>query len=275
MMDNIIEINKLGYKVGWKWLLRDVNWNVKTGERWIIFGLNGSGKTTLLSILSGYKSPTEGCVKVFGTEYTNENLIEQRKRIGLVSTSYFDHYFSNESALQIVLSGKTGAVGLDFDINDQDVKNAKKLLRKLGLDDKLDQSYSLLSKGERENVLIARALIAKPELLILDEPCSGLDVIARDKMLKTIEHLALRKDQTMIYVTHYTEELLECFDHTVLLRNGKVYKKGKSAEVFTQECMQDFLREKVEVVRDDHCRLSIYSSDISPIDLSEEKMYGR
>ena len=128
MSGNIIEVNKLSCRVGKKYLLKDISWNVKPGEHWTIFGLNGSGKTTLLSILAGYKMQTDGEVKVFGEVYNNDNLLVFRKRIGLVSASCFDRYYREESALQIVLSGLFGTLGLDFDITDQNVKYAKKLL---------------------------------------------------------------------------------------------------------------------------------------------------
>lgn len=255
----IIEVKDLCYKVGKKYLLKDISWKVERGEHWNVFGLNGSGKTTLLSILAGYKMPTTGSVKIFGEPYSNENLLAFRKKIGLVSTSCFDLFFSNESVLQIVLSGTLGSTGLDFSISNQDVKNARGMLEKVGLAQKLDQSYDLLSKGERENVLIARALVANPEILILDEPCSGLDVSARDKMLNTIEALAGRQDMTMVYVTHYAEEILDCFEHTLLLKQGKIYQQGATRILFTEENISDFLGTDVEVQCDQYGRMSMHA----------------
>lgn len=117
--------------------------------------------------------PSAGMIKVFGEEYDNENLLRFRKKIGLVSGSYFDRYYHEESALEIVLAGSLGTLGLDFEIADSDVLEAKDLLKKVGLGLQINQSYGTMSKGERQNVLIARALMAHPEILILDEPCSG------------------------------------------------------------------------------------------------------
>lgn len=265
MGDYIIEVNKLSCRVGKKFLLKDISWKVAAGEHWTIFGLNGSGKTTLLSILAGYKMQTDGEVKAFGELYNDDNLLVFRKKIGLVSASCFDRYYREETALQIVLSGLFGTLGLDFDIADADVKRAKKLLCRVGLEEKIEQSYASMSKGERESVLIARALISNPEILILDEPCSGLDVTARDRVLHTIEDFAKQERMTIIYVTHYAEEVLPCFEHTLLLQQGKVYKKGCSRDIFTTECMTAFLGTNAEVQRDDHERMRIFTSNMQKL----------
>lgn len=269
MSDFVIEVNKLSCRVGKKYLLKDISWEIKQGEHWTIFGLNGSGKTTLLSILAGYKMQTDGVLKVFGEVYNDDNLLAFRKRIGLVSASCFDRYYREESALQIVLSGLFGTLGLDFSITDEDVKNAKTLLTRVGLAEKIEQSYASMSKGERESVLIARALIGNPEILILDEPCSGLDVTARDRMLNTVEALAIQGQMTIIYVTHYAEEVLDCFENALLLRKGKIYKKGRSTDIFTAQCMSSFLNTEVEVKQDERGRLTIFAPGEQKIDLYE------
>ena len=121
-MDNVImEMQNLSLKAGRRYLVKDINWQIKKGEHWAVFGLNGSGKTTLLSIMAGFKMPSAGMIKVFGEEYDNENLLRFRKKIGFVSGSYFDRYYHEESALEIVLAGSLGTLGLDFEIADSDV----------------------------------------------------------------------------------------------------------------------------------------------------------
>lgn len=182
-------------------------------------------------------------------------------RIGLVSASYFDHHYGEESALQIVLSGLFGNLGLDFDITDDMVKRAKKLLIRVGLGEKIEQSYTSMSKGERESVLIARAFMNNPEILILDEPCSGLDIIAREKMLDSIKTFARQSDKTIIYVTHYAEEVPDCFGHALLLRNGRIYATGNRTEIFTKQCLCRFLDVDVEVQYDEHGKMRIFTSD--------------
>ena len=140
---------------------------------------------------------------------------------------------------------KTKSVKVD--VKDEDVKLAKKILTELRLGEKMNQPFCLMSKGERQCVLIARALNAKPEILILDEPGTGLDVFAREYVMRTIDDLAVKTDLTIIYVTHYPEEMLPSFDQAMLLREGRIFAKGKTKEVFTTETISDFMRYPIEV----------------------------
>lgn len=247
VMGPIIELNKIGYKTGYRYLLQDISWTVEAGEHWVVFGMNGSGKTTLLSIITGFKHYTEGSMKIFDNEVSNENILAIRKKIGWVSASFFDKYYSKESALHIVLSGKSGSLGLDNFITLQDVRYAKELLKELQLGDCINYTFDMLSKGQRQNVLIARALFADPEILILDEPCTGLDIYNRSYLFRTIEALSKRKNMTILYVTHYVEEILPMFDHTLLLRNGRIFAKGKTEELLNSDTMKMFLGYDVDV----------------------------
>lgn len=262
MSDQIIRMQKLCYRIGQKYLLRDIDWQLQRGEHCVVFGLNGSGKTTLLSVAAGYKTATSGCLQVFGQDYTADNILDNRRRIGLVSNSYFDRYYRQESALDIVLSGALGTLGLDFDIDDGDVQLALELLRQVGLSDRIGQPYGAMSKGERQNVLIARALMAKPELLVLDELCSGLDVLARERVLGTVQGLADAGEMTIVYVTHYTEEILPCFETTLLLKKGRIYASGDSRKLLTSAQMSQFLEEAVVIERDQRGRIQL-QADVS------------
>lgn len=247
MTQPIISLRELSHKAGSRYLLQDITWDINKGDHWVVFGMNGSGKTTLLTILAGFKPYTHGSLTVFGEPYTEDNVLEIRKRIGLVSASFFDQYYTKESALDIVLSGKFGTLGIRYDVNDEDIIKAKKLLAELHLGDKIDQLFNMMSKGERQNVLIARALFSNPDILILDEPCTGLDVYAREHLLNTVRDLAENTEIAIIYVTHYTEEIIDVFDQCILLRNGYCYAQGKTQEIFNTESLSDFLRYPVEV----------------------------
>ncbi|MDR1320531.1 MAG: ATP-binding cassette domain-containing protein [Gracilibacteraceae bacterium] len=251
MEQAIISLEDLSYKVGSRYLLKDITWEVLPGEHWVVFGMNGSGKTTLLTILAGFRPKTHGSIRVFGEAYEDENVLDIRKRIGLVSSSFFDKYYSKESALDIVLSGKFGAFGTRWDIGDADVIQAKRLLKELHLTDKIDQSFDMMSRGERQNVLIARALFPNPEILVLDEPCTGLDIYAREHLLNTVRDLAENPDLAIIYVTHYTDEIIEVFDRCLLLRNGYSFLQGCTNEIFSAETLSDFLRYPVRVTKQD------------------------
>ncbi|OEH84184.1 molybdenum ABC transporter ATP-binding protein [Desulfuribacillus stibiiarsenatis] len=231
-----------------KYLLKDINWEVKDGEHWAIVGLNGSGKTTLLNMVNGYIWPTKGQVSVLGQLFGTVDLRVLRKSIGWVSTSLQEKLYKSETSLEIVLSGKYASIGL-FDIpEEEDIVKANQLINELGCSHLALRSYQTLSQGERQRILIARALMSSPKLLILDEPCTGLDVFAREHLLSTIDQLAKKEDApTLLYVTHHVEEILPVFSHTLLLREGEIYQAGKSRDVLATESMTEFFNVPVEV----------------------------
>ncbi len=258
MKDVLINATQLSCKVGTRYLLNQINWTVHKGEQWVIFGMNGSGKTTLLSIIAGYKTYTKGRVELFGETITAENIMSLRKRIGWVSSSFFDSYYKNESALEIILAGKTGTLGLDFSIDEKDVQAAKCLLRQINLEEKCNMPFCTLSKGERQSILLVRALFTKPEILILDEPCSGLDVVARERVLKIVKKIVQQTETTIIYVTHYPEEILEIFTHVMLLKKGKIFLQGEKEACFCSEKISAFLEANAVVSKNAQNRLQIH-----------------
>lgn len=237
----IIGLSGVGCKAGYRYLLHDVNWSVGAGEHWVVFGMNGSGKTTLLSIVAGFRHFTEGEVRLFGEPLSNDNVLGMRRRMGWISSSFFDNHYTRESALDIVLSGLTGTLGVNRAPQLDEVARAKDLLAELGLGDKFDRGFDMLSKGERQNVLIARALVSDPDVLIMDEPCTGLDVYNRSYLFSTIDSLSERKDLTIVYVTHYVEEITPLFDRCLLLRAGHVFAKGATRDLVTSESFTELL----------------------------------
>lgn len=246
MSEHIVSVQHLSCKVGNRYLLKDINWQIKRGDNWILFGLNGCGKTTLLSVIAGYKASLQGEVAVFGEHYTEENWQALRRRIAWISSSFFDRYYTSESVLQIVLSGKFATFGLGQGVTDGDVIRAQAILAELHMQAFIDRPYYMLSKGERQNVLIARALMNDAELFLLDEPCSGLDVAARDRMIWYVRKLAQREDITLVYVTHYAEEIPEEFEHVLFMSQGRVYAKGSARELLSSQKLSTFLGENVE-----------------------------
>lgn len=248
-MNTILQMKNLCCKSGKRYLLNDICWEVKEGEHWLIFGMNGSGKTTLSSTIAGYKSITSGSLTVLGETYRKETIFSLRKRIGWVSSSFFDKHYTVEPALQIVLSALTGTLNIDDTIRDEDVRFAKRLLREVHMGEKMHQPFHLMSKGERQNVLIARALITRPQLLILDEPGAGLDIYAREQLMQTVRDLAEKSSVTIIYITHYPEEIQPFMNKTMLLRNGRIFAKGDTAAMITSEKLSALMNETVKVQR--------------------------
>ncbi|MBP3625286.1 MAG: ATP-binding cassette domain-containing protein, partial [Peptococcaceae bacterium] len=149
----------------------------------------------------------------------------------------------------------------------QDVRYAKELLEELQLGDRVNHIFDMLSKGQRQNVLIARALFADPEILILDEPCTGLDIYNRSYLFRTIEALSKRKKLTILYVTHYVEEILPMFEKTLLLRSGHIFAQGQTEELLNSETMKSFLGYDVDIQKVNGAYNLHVQADSSMIDL--------
>ncbi len=244
----LLKTENLGLKKGSKYILKDINWEIQSGDNWVLFGLNGCGKTTLLSILAGYQSGNEGYNCLFDEKVDKNNFLQLRKRIGFVSSSFFDRYLKNELVTDIVLAGKFGTLGIAGEIADEDIQKAKSLSRMLGIEKKMRYPYDCLSKGQQQRVLIARAMMNEPEILLLDEPCSGLDMIARETFLHNIQDLAERNRMAIVYVTHHTEEILPFFNKAALMKDGELVEKGELEEVFSQEILEKFFGVKTSIL---------------------------
>lgn len=246
----IIDARKISWVRSDHTVLKNVDWQVRTGEHWSLVGLNGSGKTTLLKMVNGYIWPTSGTLSVLNHRFGTYDLRELRKKIGWVSSALSEKISSSAHPEAIVLSGKFASIGLYEQPSPAERARAQELLHKLGCKAFENRAFGLLSQGEKQRVLIARALMADPELLILDEPCNGLDLFAREQILSMIAKLANSAETpSMIFVTHHVEELLPCFDHTLLLKAGTVFKSGHASEVMTPEIMTAFYDHRVSVQR--------------------------
>lgn len=262
MEEFIIETENLSCKVGYRYLLQDITWKVRKGERWVVFGMNGCGKTTLLSIIAGFKHYTSGDMKLFGEPIDNDNILRMRQRIGWVSSSFFDKYYTKESAMDIVLSGKFGTLGLGSGITLEDTKRADGLLRELHLADRMNHTFDMLSKGERQNVLIARALFSKPDILVFDEPCTALDIYNREYFFQALEDIVERDKVTIIYVTHYAEEITDIFDQCLLLKNGHLFAQGPTKTLFCDDTISRLLDHPVTVLKNQGKGMTINVKDV-------------
>ncbi len=245
-------------------IVRQIDWQVNPGEHWAIVGLNGSGKTTVLNMISAYIWPTKGSVTVLGHRLGTVDVRELRKQIGWVSSSLQERLYANETAEEIVISGKYATIGLFDQPQPSDVETARSLLEQLGCARLADRTYQTLSQGEKQRVLIARALMASPRLLILDEPTTGLDVFAREQLLASIERIGRQPGgPTLLYVTHHIEEIVPVFSHTLLLRRGEVYAAGATSDVLTSQNLSRFFEVPVDV-RWQNNRAWLTIQDLSP-----------
>lgn len=269
MQETIIKAENLCCKAGKHYLLYNINWTVQAGEHWLVFGKNGCGKTTLLSCLAGFRPITSGRLTVLGESYGAENIFALRRKVGWVSSSFFDNYFRNETALQIVLSGLFGTFGIDYDVRDQDIRDAKALLRELHMEHKMKQPFCTMSKGERQNILLARAFISKPKLLLLDEPGTGLDIDAREYMMAAVAALAAQGKTTVLYVTHYPEEVQPFMNKTILLQNGRSYAQGDTEKIMSQEMLSSFFDKPVQVYKQKDGRMQVRVDTASDLKKSE------
>ncbi len=254
----IIDIQHVNWQRETGTIINDISWQVQPGEHWCLLGLNGSGKTTLLNMINGYIWPTTGQVAVLGEKYGAVDLREHRKKIGWVSTSLQQRLHGRDTAESIVLSGKFASIGVYNQIGEQEREQALLLMRQLDAEHLTGRTYDTLSQGERQRILIARALMAEPELLILDEPCTGLDIFARDQLLHRVQHIATgAQAPTLIYVTHHIEEIMPCFNKTLLLRGGEVFAAGDTTDMLASERLSEFFSTAVDVRPEPGGRYSI------------------
>lgn len=230
----VLDLHDVELTLNQNTILRHIRWSVGPGEHWAVLGANGSGKTSLLRVITGYLWPSGGQVAVLGSRFGQVDLRQLRKRIGLVSSAISELIRRSQTATQIVLSGAFASTAL-FDATDADQHaRAAGLLTQLGCDHLAGHLYGTLSLGEQQRVLIARALMPRPELLLIDEPCAGLDLPGREVLLETIDTLAADNGQTtLVMVTHHIEEITPSFTHVLILKAGQVLAAGPKDEILT------------------------------------------
>lgn len=237
-----LELHKVSYVAGGKKILDSISWTVQPGEHWAILGPNGSGKTTLLKLACGYLWPNAGgVIRRKGEELTY--LPELRKSIGWVSAALVGDIPAHEKALDTVVSGKFAQIGyvggLWGQASQSDYARARRYLQEFDCAHLSEQEFVTLSQGEQQKVLIARARMTKPYLIVLDEPCAGMDPGARESFLTALGRISKQKKvPALIYVTHHVEEILPLFGHTLVLCDGKVVHAGATRQVLQPDVLR-------------------------------------
>lgn len=246
-----------------KLLLNNINWQINTGEDWALLGLNGAGKTLLLQLLSGNLWPSQGKLTVLGETFGETAIPDLVKRIGFVSNSLHTKIYQNDLAEEIVLSGKFASIGIYQEYTTEDLATAKEWLITIGSDTLIGKPYQVLSQGEKQAVLIARALMSNPELLILDEACNGLDLFAREDLLNRITLLKQTPSApTILFVTHHTEEILPFISHILMIKEGKIFAQGPRENLLDPRVLTDFYDREITIQHLDDDRLLVYPKNI-------------
>jgi iron complex transport system ATP-binding protein len=235
MTGEVLQLHGVGVRRDGAALLRNIDWTVGENERWVIIGPNGAGKTTLLQVAATTLHPSDGTVSVLGERLGETDVFDLRPRIGFTSAAVAEKVPANEKVIDLVLTGSYAIIGRwKEEYDSTDLTRAVELLDALGCASLIRRRFSTLSEGERKRVLIARALMPDPELLLLDEPAAGLDLGGRENLLARLGRLADDPmAPSMVLVTHHVEEVPEGFTHALLLRRGSVVAMGKVDEVFT------------------------------------------
>ena len=213
-------------------LLQDIDWRIKAGEDWAVLGLNGAGKSLLLNMISGSLWPTSGKLTVLGQRFGETSIPDLTKRIGWVSQSLQERIHREEQAEAIVLSGKFASIGIYQKYSEADMEEAKQLLLSLGAKKLIGKVYQVLSQGEKQIVLIARALMAKPELLILDEATSNVDTQTELQIQEAMGRLMVNK--TSFIIAHRLSTIREA-DLILVVNDGNIVEQGNQEELLAKQ----------------------------------------
>jgi iron complex transport system ATP-binding protein len=221
-------------------ILSGVNWSIEPGRHWALLGPNGAGKTTLLKMMTGYEWPSSGTVALNSREFGTFDLRAARKVVGWVSTALEKDLPANDTGLNIVLSGFEASMGLYRNFTPDEQDTALNALKLISCPHLAQRRFAVLSQGERQRLMIARALVINPEILILDEPCAGLDPAARHTFLQDIARLCQKPHSpVLVFVTHHIEEIGPWIHHVHLLKAGRTIAQGPRDQMLTAKHMQN------------------------------------
>ncbi len=236
LSDEIVVFERAEVRIGGRRVLGPVTLTIGPRERWAILGPNGAGKTTMLRLAGATRQPSSGRVLVLGAELGRIDLHRIRELIAFVGHAVADDIPFGLSVADVVLTGKRSTlVPWLQDFEDSDRARAAELLHRMGCAHLDGQTLATCSQGERQRVLLARALFGRPALLLLDEPAAGLDLPGREALLSALEAAGELALVPTILVTHHLEELPTTVDHVVLLREGEIVAAGAAEEVLTDE----------------------------------------
>lgn len=237
-----------------RWILQDVNWKVRRHQRWVVLGPNGAGKTTLLQVASTYLGPTRGTVRLLGEMYGKVDVRQLRQRVGYAGPAPAEMVRDYMPAIDVVATGKHASfVDKRFhDYEAEDWSVARRQLERLVAGHLADRRFGTLSTGEKQRVLIARSLMTDPELLLLDEAMTGLDLGARERLVASLADLAADPDSpAVVLVTHHVEEIPPGFGHIAMISRGTLSAVGPIEVVLSAEALSDCFEQELCLEKQD------------------------
>lgn len=251
-MDELISLRGVEVHREGRRILGPVDWTASMGQRWVLIGPNGAGKTTLLKLAAAQEHPSKGSVTILGQTLGRVDVFELRERIGFASSAMLDQLPEDERVVDIVLTAAYAMTGRwleEYDLWDE--SRASALLKNFGVRELAEQSFATLSEGEKKRVQIARALMADPELLLLDEPAAGLDLGGREDILGRIaNYLNEPTAPASVIVTHHIEEIPAGTTHVALLKDAQLFAAGPISEVLTSANLSALFALNIEVAFD-------------------------
>lgn len=252
MTSAVIDLTDVSFTRNGNRILSDVSFTARTGEHWALLGPNGAGKSTMLGFCGARTHPTSGTVEILGQQLGRVDMQELRRDIGHVDPRH--PVRSPLSVVDVVLTGLTGTIELPmrWEATADEAARARALIDQVGLSSRSDALWPTLSQGERGRALIARALVADPRLLLLDEPTTGLDVAAREQLLETVDDLAVSApDVTTVLVTHHLEELPVSTTHALVIAGGAIVAAGDADDVITSDVISRAFAHPIRVGKED------------------------
>ena len=250
MGNELLHYENVCFRRDGRHILDNVNWHIEEGEHWALLGLNGAGKSTLLSMIPAFQIPTTGTLRVFGHEFGKYAWPKIKSRLGFVSSALgqFQSTLDKQVVEDVIISGAFSSIGIYQEVAPDVRERGMQLLAEFGVSHLEGHRFHTLSAGEQRRVLLARSIMANPDLLILDEPCSGLDLPAREQFLRTVANLVAEQQTPIIYVSHQIEEILPAITHVAILQEGKMIHAGPKHAVLTDENLSDVFGISVQVV---------------------------
>lgn len=236
-MSRVIDFNNVSVIREKRAILNNVDWQVEANQRWVVIGPNGAGKTTLLRVAAAQIHPSHGQAEILGERLGEINVFDLRTRIGFASSALASHIPNSETVLDAVMTASYAVTGRwNEKYDDIDERRARRVLSEWQLSEFAERAFGTLSDGERKRAQIARSVMPDPELLLLDEPVSSLDLAAREQTLSIISQYAQSPfAPAMVMVTHHLEEIPAGFTHALIIREGQIFAAGEINSTLTSE----------------------------------------